>query len=92
MGRVVDQRDARVQVRSSLDVSLHVVQEVRKAFDMLAFISKGIECNGWHVVLQLCKSLRGGQKAVYQNSRGINRVKAVFFVVFFWSQGWGIKY
>lgn len=43
LGRVVEQRDLRVQVHSSLKVSSLVDRVVKKSFGLLAFISQGAE-------------------------------------------------
>ena len=51
------QRDLGVQVHRSLKVAMQVEKVVKKAYGMLALISRGIECKNWQIMLQLCRTL-----------------------------------
>jgi len=51
------QRDLGVQVHKSLKVATQVVKLVKKAYEMLAFIGRGIEFKNWQVMLQLYRTL-----------------------------------
>jgi len=51
------QRDLGVEVHRSLKVRSQMEKVVKKAYGMLAFISRGIEFKNWQVMLQLYRNL-----------------------------------
>jgi len=51
------QKDLGVQVHRSLKMAAQVNKVVKKAYGMLAFISRGIEFKNWQVMLRLYRTL-----------------------------------
>ena len=46
-----------MQIHSSLKVATQVDKVVKKAYDMLAFIGRGVEYRNWKIMLQLYETL-----------------------------------
>jgi len=57
LGNVEEQRDLGVYVHRSLKVATQMDRAVKKAYGVLAFISRGIEFKSCEVMLQLYKTL-----------------------------------